>query len=97
LIELSAVTVIDANPFVKTLMRRRLVDGKWQKYETPEGELLDQLMEHNITAYTKYVEARIKSLEELPSIGIDAIPVKQEPMSISDLQLSLWPSLRASA
>ncbi|MGA3049328.1 MAG: DUF4417 domain-containing protein [Terracidiphilus sp.] len=97
LIELSAVTVIDANPFIRTLMRRRLVNGKWQKHRTPEGEPLDQLMEDNIAAYTKYVEARIMSLKEFPSIGIDAIPVKQEPLSISDLQLSLWPSLRASA
>jgi hypothetical protein len=78
-------------------MRRRLVNGKWQKHRTPEGEPLDQLMEDNIAAYTKYVEARIMSLKEFPSIGIDAIPVKQEPLSISDLQLSLWPSLRASA
>ena len=97
LIELSAITVIDANPFVKTLMRRRLVDGKWQKHGTPEGEPLDQLMEDNIAAYTKYVEARIASLKESSAIGIDAIPAKQEPKPISDLQLSLWPSLRASA
>ena len=50
---------------------------------------------------TKYVEARIASLRESgpfpPRAGIDPILVEQRPMMVSDLQLSLWPSLRASA
>lgn len=101
LIELSGVTVIDANPFVKTHMRRSLVSGKWQKNGTPAGEPLDRLMEHNIAAYTRYVEARIVSLKETgplpPRDGIDTMPAEQCRMPFSDLQLSLWPSLRASA
>jgi hypothetical protein len=101
LIELSAVTVIDANPFFKTHMRRKLVDGKWQKNATPEGAPLDQLMEDNIAAYTGYVESRIALLKEsgplLSSVGIGPFPVEQRSMPVSDLQLNLWPSLRASA
>ena len=101
LIELSAVTVIDANPFFKTHMRRKLVDGKWQKNATPEGAPLDQLMEDNIAAYTGYVESRIALLKEsgplLSSAGIGPFPVEQRSMPVSDLQLNLWPSLRASA
>lgn len=101
LIELSAVTVIDANPFVKTHMRQRLVDGKWQKNATPEGAFLDQLMEDNIAAYTKYVEARVVSLKEpgpFPTkLEIDSLPAQLSPKPISGLQLPLWPPLRATA
>ncbi|MGC2162996.1 MAG: DUF4417 domain-containing protein [Silvibacterium sp.] len=101
LIELSAVTIIDANPFVKTHMRRRLVDGKWLKNATAEGEPLDQLMEGNIEAYTKYVEARMAALKEFGSLPprkeIPAEPLTQTPIAVSALQLPLWPELRASA
>jgi len=101
LVELSGVTIIDANPFVKTHMRQRLVNGKWLKHATPEGEPLDQLMETNIGAYTKYVEGRTAFLR-----GCIPFPPRVEPKPdtdrqnwapVSELQLSLWPSLRASA
>lgn len=99
--ELARVTIIDANPFLKTHVRRRLVDGKWIKYPTSEGESLDQLMEDNIAAYTKYVEARIALLQQPGSFppGVEpAIPNdERDPSPVSDLQLSLWPTLRASA
>jgi hypothetical protein len=101
LIELSAITVIDANPFFKTHMRRRLLDGKWQKYETPDGEPLDLLMEHNIAAYANYVEARIAFLKKTgtfsPSVRVDLIPVEQDRKPVSDLQLPLRLSLCTSA
>jgi len=101
LIELSAVTIIDANPFVKTHMRRRLVEGRWQRHATPDGEFLDQLMEDNVTAYTRYVEGRFASLREVgPESSrneLTSVPVEQARTPVSALQLDLWPSLRASA
>jgi hypothetical protein len=101
LIELSSVTIIDANPFFKTHMRRQLIDGKWHVYSTANGAPLDQLLEENIAAYTRYVEGKAASLKELGSIPpkreiapADAGSIKA---LVSDLQLPLWPYLRASA
>jgi hypothetical protein len=99
--ELAGISIIDANPFLKTHVRQRLVDGKWMKHATPEGEPVDQLMEDNVAAYAKYVEARIASLKQPGSFmpGIEPpIPSDGRCMPpVSDLQLSLWPTLRASA
>jgi hypothetical protein len=101
LIELTSVTVIDANPFVKTHMRRQLVDGKWHVYPTANGAPLDQLLEENIAAYIRYVEGKVASLKEL-----GPIPPKREiappdagsiKVPVSELQLPLWPYLRVSA
>lgn len=101
LIELSSVTIIDANPFVKTHMRRQFVDGKWQMFPTAEGAPLDQLLEENIEAYTRYVARKLVSLKELGPIppkcevvGQDSEPIKAP---IQELQMQLWPSLRAIA
>ena len=99
LIELTAVTVVDANPFLKTHMRRRLAHGKWHVYPTANGAPLDQLLEDNIAAYRRYVEEKITSLKTF-----GALPSKREiqdvtsaPLPVSNIQLPLWPSLRASA
>jgi len=65
--ELSAVfpslTVIDSQPFMKTMYRRALnvippLDGKWIRHETLEGEPLDRLFEDNYIRYVQRVEAR---------------------------------------
>ena len=99
LIELTAVTVVDANPFLKTHMRRRLAHGKWHFYPTANGAPLDQLLEDNIAAYRRYVEEKITSLK---TFGV--LPSKREiqdvtsaPLPVSNIQLPLWPCLRASA
>lgn len=99
LIELTSVTVVDANPFLKTHKRRQLVNGKWHACPTANGAPLDQLLEDNIAAYLRYVEEKIASLKTF-----EALPPKREiqdagsaKFSVSTLQLPLWPSLRATA
>jgi hypothetical protein len=101
LIELSSVTIIDANPFFKTHMRRQLVGGKWHLYPTAEGAPLDQLLEENIAAYTRYVEGKMASLKELGTLPPkrEVVPQDIPPIKapIADIQMPLWPSLRATA
>jgi hypothetical protein len=101
LIELSSVTIVDANPFVKTIKRRQLVDCKWHLYPTAVGAPLDQLLEANIAAYTRYVEGKMASLKELGPrplkrevVPQDIVPIKAP---IADTQMPLWPFLRATA
>jgi len=95
LIELSAVTIIDANPFLKTQMRRQFIDGRWRRVTTAPGMPLDQLLDENISAYASYVKGRVRQLRQLgpaqperESVSTDAA---HHPRSASDLQMSLWP------
>lgn len=99
LMELSSITVVDANPFLKMHKRRRLADGKWHVYPTANGAPLDQLLEDNIAAYTHYVEEKIVSLKKsggLPPKGEIQDAVAAKP-PLSDHQMEFWPSLRATA
>jgi len=99
--DLSGVTIVDANPFIKTHMRQKLVQGKWQKDATAEGVALDALLESNIAEYAGYVEARAAAVRGKDT-PVEAVPVSQveengRSCPISELQLSLWPSLPATA
>jgi hypothetical protein len=103
LVGLGAVTVVDANPFVKTQVRRKLVQGKWINHATAEGVPLDALMEENIAAYGEYVAAEHAVAKERGPLLPRFEPVAaKEPMRllpVPELQLALpfCPVSRASA
>lgn len=93
---LRAVTITDVNPFLKTQMRQKLVNGIWLKHTTAEGEPLDSLLEFNVTAYSDYVERRLAALRKVGPLLPKIEPAKMEVPNLlspmSDLQLRLWPA-----
>ncbi len=93
LVKLSAVTVTDSNPFVKTQHRQKLLDGVWVKRATAKGELLDRLMNENLAGYMKQVEAemllaRLGGPETVARVPVSPLNEKQHA---SAAQLPLWP------
>lgn len=101
LVGLSGVTIIDGNPFLKTHVRQRLVDGRWIKHATAEGAPLDTLLEENVAAYTGYIEARLAALKQigplLPKFDPTSLNGQIGSAPASKFQLTLWPDIRASA
>jgi hypothetical protein len=78
-----SVSVIDSMPFMRTMHRQRLTSNGWEETTTPAGVPLDDLLSHNITAYTNSVgKLRQRTL-----------PPMRAPISITHapIQLVLWP------
>ena len=102
LVGLGAVTIADANPFIKTQMRQKLVDGKWLRHANTEGELLDRLLNDNVAAYTRHVENRLAMLRQigplLPTYELVLQNGATSVVPVSELQMALpWPSAIVSA
>jgi hypothetical protein len=60
------LTIIDSNPFFKTMKRRRLVNRSnsrpiWTKAHTPLGHPLDSLLQDNISTYRLWLDTRRKN------------------------------------
>jgi len=59
---LGAFTVIDSNPFMKTLKRQVFVRGEdcqsWRPQPTARGQPIDELLAANLTAYSGWIEER---------------------------------------
>jgi hypothetical protein len=95
LVNLAGVTIMDANPFLKTQMRRQFVEGRWRKVLTAPGMPLDELLDENIAAYSGYVDSKLTQLRQfgLPGPDRERMPdePKYGPLQDSDLQLRLWP------
>jgi hypothetical protein len=48
----ASITILDSVPFMRTMHRRQLCASGWQDAPTPNHAPLDDLLTHNITAYT---------------------------------------------
>jgi hypothetical protein len=97
LVGLKAVTIADVNPFIKTQMRQKLVDGRWVKHATPEGEPLDGLLAENVAAYTLHVRSRVAAMRKIGPLLPSYEPVGQNGAAsvvpVSELQMVLpWPA-----
>jgi len=97
LVGLSAVTITDSVPFVRT-QKRRLLDytqGKWKIHLTAEGQHLDYLLQHNVGVYGRQVEIAVAALRKLGPVISKLEPIPMEPLMssfvVSELQLSFWP------
>jgi len=101
LVRLSAVTVTDANPFVKTQRRQKLVNGVWVKRATGKGELLDGLMSENLAAYRQGIEVRFATARcAPPDPGTATHFLIARPTAggtVPSAQLFLWPTYRTES
>lgn len=101
LTELSGVTIIDANPFLKTHKRRKFIDGRWCKIATPPGMQLDQLLDENVAAYGRYIDERVTALKHLgpvpPERQLRSAEVNDASNVPHEHQLLLWPHMHATA
>ena len=101
LVGLSAVTITDSVPFMRTHMRRRLDHnrGGWEIRQTPKGEPLDELLQHNVAMYTRQVEVTIASCKRVGPVVpcYEDVPAEETaiPLGASDSQLRL-PLFRAA-
>jgi hypothetical protein len=95
LIGLTAVTITDSVPFMRTHKRRTLdhIRGRWEIRQTPRGELLDELLEHNVATYTHQVEMLISCCRRAGPVvpNHESIPMEEPTISpaTSELQLVL--------
>jgi len=100
LVGLSAVTITDSVPFIRTQKRRMLTysRGKWEIHHTAEGQKLDDLLQHNVAVYDHQIEINIAALRRLSAAipKFEPIPTEQSilPHMISELQYSFWPTVR---
>ncbi len=102
LVGLSAVTITDANPFLKAHARQKLLNGRWVKAPTEKGLPVDGLLEANVTNYTNLVESLHEAARQngpiLPTFHHGAVI---EPLSlpsvVSESQLSFWPAEQNSS
>jgi hypothetical protein len=101
-LRLSAVTIIDSDPFFKAHFRRALSrpNGNWKIRRADPGEELESLMTHNIQTYitgieVKFAECRQYSFALEPRVGITPVTSITPNASIlsPDLtkQMALWP------
>jgi hypothetical protein len=79
----SAATFVDSRPFMCTMKRRRLELNwplvRWVENPTPEGAALDDLLEHNIRAYTRYVERlRVIAIDDPKDAAITAASIEED-------------------
>ncbi|HEX3822654.1 MAG TPA: DUF4417 domain-containing protein [Candidatus Sulfotelmatobacter sp.] len=63
----AGVTVIDSNPFMRTMYRRLLTTTGWKDASTPIGAPLDRLLETNIAAYAQRMQRQAAGEEQSPS------------------------------
>jgi Domain of unknown function (DUF4417) len=77
-----SLTIIDSVPFMRTMHRRQLCTNGWQDAPTPHGAPLDDLLAHNITAYTARIN---QSRPSVPRHG------PRTATTIDPNQLVLWP------
>jgi hypothetical protein len=74
------VTIIDSNPFMRTMHRRILTTNGWQSAPTPPGAPLDELLQANIAAYASVVH-QLMCGEQLPRRQ----PIPQAPAPTNQL------------
>jgi hypothetical protein len=77
-------TVIDSNPFMRTMHRRTLTPHGWQETPTPPTAPLDDLLAHNIAAYDTII-SQSHQRTTVPRVGPRSAP------SVHPDQLALWP------
>lgn len=73
LARLHGLTVMDSNPFMKTVKRRRLTikNERWTACRTPKGRPLDELFDHNLCIYEQFIFSKIKAARLANARGID--------------------------
>ncbi|MCY3019627.1 MAG: DUF4417 domain-containing protein [Planctomycetota bacterium] len=76
------VTLIDSDPFMKAMKRRRFLcsqEGKrkWARVLTPDGRCLDEILQHNVDGVTSAADFRIEQK------GSAAVPVSMVEPDIS--------------
>ncbi len=79
------LTILDSVPFMRTMHRRQLCANGWQEAPTAVGAPLDELLAHNVTAYTTYIN---EAGAPLPRHGPRAAT------TTDPRQLLLWPDHR---
>jgi hypothetical protein len=79
------VSVIDSVPFMRTMHRRRLTNDGWEETTTLPGAPLDDLLDHNITAYSAQLTDRNRR---------GCAPPRRQPAAEASIerQLTLWPT-----
>jgi hypothetical protein len=90
------VTIIDSNPFMRTMHRRMLTTDGWQNAPTPRGAPIDDLLRSNIDAYAARVH-RLLCGENMPqrrSIPPAAAPTKQLIFSFTSTPTNTTPNRR---
>jgi hypothetical protein len=96
LVGISAVTIIDANPFHKAHARQKLVDGRWVKAPTQRGLPIDELLEVNLANYANLVGRSNASARQkgplLPDQEPGPVALLIPPPRASSAQLTFWPS-----
>jgi Domain of unknown function (DUF4417) len=96
LVGISAVTIIDANPFHKAHARQKLVNGRWVKAPTERGLPIDELLEANLANYANLVERShefaLKKGPLLPHQESAPIAMVNLTSRAPSSQLSFWPS-----
>ena len=82
LARLHGLTVIDSNPFMKTIKRRRLTitNQHWTACRTPKGRPLDDLFDHNLCIYEQFIFSKIKLAR---SPGTNGIELQKRPANPS--------------
>jgi hypothetical protein len=63
LVKLHGLTIMDSNPFIKSIKRQRLTikDHRWTFNRTPQGAPVDDLLNHNMCVYEQYIIAKIRA------------------------------------
>lgn len=63
LAHLQGLTVMDSNPFMKSVKRRRLTikNQQWTASRTAKGAPIDELLNHNTCIYEQYILDKIKN------------------------------------
>lgn len=84
LARLQGLTIMDSNPFIKTVKRRRLTvkNHHWTTCRTPKGKPVDDLFDHNVCFYEQFILSKIKVARGLatanaasPSMFVDRTPL----------------------
>lgn len=96
LAHLHGLTVMDSNPFMKSVKRRRLTikNQQWAASRTAKGAPIDELLNHNTCIYEQYILGKIKnarsgkSERRVSSRGLERDP-KVLPPEIDSRQSSL--------
>jgi hypothetical protein len=63
LARLDGLTIMDSNPFMKAVKRRRLTikNHRWTSCRTPKGKPVDELLEHNVCIYEQFIFSKIRA------------------------------------
>jgi hypothetical protein len=82
--ETARFTVVDSVPFMRTMHRRRLTSHGWIDSATPKGEPVDELMQHNVEAYSAIFSTHQETSRP-------HFPLVKRATQSATTQLLLWP------